>query len=158
MTKKKPIKRGKKTKSKKTVSKKPAKKVEKKSSSKPKGKKKVLIVEDERVLLTALSNKFTLEGFDVEMASNGQEGLNKALAEHPDMILMDILMPVMDGMTMLEQLRKDTWGKNAEVIILTNLADTGSVSEALDRGTFDFLVKSDWKMEEIVKKVREKLA
>lgn len=109
------------------------------------------------MLLTALSNKFTLEGFDVEMASNGKEGLEKALAIHPDIILLDILMPVMDGMTMLEKLRKDSWGKNAEVIILTNLADTGSVSEALDRGTFDFLVKSDWKMEEIVKKVREKI-
>ena len=129
----------------------------KKTTSKISKKKKILIVEDERVLLTALSNKFTMEGFNVIMALNGKEGLEKALKLHPDLILLDILMPVMDGMTMLEKLRKDSWGKNAEVIILSNLADTGSVSEALDRGTFDFLVKSDWRMEEIVKKVWEKL-
>lgn len=147
-----------KRKSKKTKKKKSRKKPgAKKGAAGKKDKKAILIVEDERVLLTALANKFTLEGFDVKMASNGEEGLKKALALRPDLILLDILMPVMDGMTMLEKLRKDAWGKNAEVIILTNLADTGSVSEALDRGTFDFLVKSDWKMEEIVKKVREKL-
>lgn len=74
--------------------------------------KKILIVEDEESLLKTLGEKFTLEGFEVVKAQNGVEGLRVALQEHPDLILLDIVMPVMGGMEMLGKLRQDDWGKN----------------------------------------------
>ena len=119
--------------------------------------KKILIVEDEVALLNALRDKFTREGFAVLEAKNGEEGLEIALREHPDLILLDIIMPVMDGMTMLAKLREDNWGKDAKVIVLTNLSDTEKVSAAMTKGTFDYLVKADWKLEDVVRKVRERL-
>lgn len=119
--------------------------------------KKILIVEDEPGLLNALVDKFTHEGFVVLSAKDGQEGLEVALPEHPDLILLDIIMPVMDGMTMLRDLRKDPWGKNVPVILLTNLSEAEKVAESLSQGVYYYLVKSDWKLEDIVKKVKEKL-
>lgn len=116
-----------------------------------------LIVEDEPAMLRALTETLTRAGFTVLEAHNGQEGLAVALREHPDLILLDLIMPVMDGMTMLRQLREDAWGKTAPVIILTNLSDAAKASEALQHHAFDFLVKSDWKLEDVVRKVRERL-
>lgn len=118
---------------------------------------KILIVEDDITLLRLLAVKFDEKGFTVLEAKNGEEGLNLAIIEHPDIILLDIVMPVMDGMSMLTELRKDSWGKNADVIILSNLSDAGRVSEALKNQVYDFLVKTDWTLEDLVKKVKEKL-
>lgn len=119
--------------------------------------KKILIVEDEKTLLDVLVNKFNREGFSVSSAVNGKVGLNLALKEKPDLILLDIVMPVMDGMTMIEKLRQDKWGASAPVIILTNLNDADKVTEGIQRGVYDFLVKSNWKINDVVKKVKDKL-
>ncbi len=72
--------------------------------------KKILVVEDDVPELNALRDKFTREGFSILTAKNGEEGLAIALREHPDLILLDIIMPVMDGITMLVKLREDSWG------------------------------------------------
>ncbi|OGH71913.1 MAG: hypothetical protein A3G00_00140 [Candidatus Magasanikbacteria bacterium RIFCSPLOWO2_12_FULL_43_12] len=120
-------------------------------------KKTILVVEDEISLLNALCDKLTRENFAVLEAKNGEEGLEVALREHPDLILLDIIMPVMDGITMLKKLREDAWGKNAKVIILTNLSDNEKVAEALEQKSQEYLVKSDWKIEDVVAKVRERL-
>jgi len=120
-------------------------------------KKTILIVEDEISLCNALRDKFAGEGFSVLSAKDGEEGLKLALSERPDLILLDIIMPVMDGITMLAKLREDTWGNNAKVIILTNLSDNEKVAEALARGSYDYLVKSNWKIEDVVAKVCERL-
>jgi len=123
-------------------------------------KGKILIVEivdDELSLLEVLTDKFSKEGFKVLRAKNGKDGLKVALTEHPDIILLDIIMPVMDGMTMLKKLREDEWGKDAKVIILTNLSDNEKTAQALADGSNDYLVKSDWKIEDVVKKVEERL-
>ena len=86
-------------------------------------KKKILIVEDERPILEPLVDKFTREGFEISVAHDGEEGLKSALEKHPDLIILDIVMPKMDGMTMLKKLREDdTWGRHARVILLTNLS------------------------------------
>lgn len=118
---------------------------------------KILIIEDESSLRNALRDKFTRDGFEVLEAKNGEEGLDVALREHPDLILLDIVMPKMDGMTMLTQLREDEWGKTARVITLTNLSDTEKVAEAIEHGSYEYLVKSDWKIEDVVATVRKKL-
>lgn len=117
----------------------------------------LLIVEDEQPLVSALATKFEHEGYRVLTAGNGAEGLEIALAEHPDLILLDIIMPVMDGMTMLKRLRKDDWGKTARVIFLTNLSDPENTIEALNSDTHDYLVKAHWRIQDIVEKARQRL-
>lgn len=120
--------------------------------------KSILVVDDEVSERNALRYKFTLEGFSILEAKDGEEGLRIALREHPDIILLDIFMPVMDGMTMLNKLRaKNEWGKTVSVIILTNLNEAKNVPKAVANGTYEYLVKSEWRMEDIVEKVKEKL-
>ena len=120
--------------------------------------KKILIVEDEAPLRNAVSDILTFEGFTVFQGKNGQEGLDVALREHPDLILLDLMMPVMDGLTMLEKLRQDhPWGETASVILLTNINDPEKVARATDAGSYDFLVKSDWNIEDVVKKIKVRL-
>ncbi len=119
--------------------------------------KKILIVEDELSLRNALRDKLTSEGFNILEAKSGKEGLDTALREHPDLILLDIIMPVMDGLTMLDKLRHDEWGTKAPVILLTNLSDKEDLAIRSPYGSLDYIVKSDWKIEDVVKKVREKL-
>jgi len=118
---------------------------------------KILIVEDEPAMLDILTAKLMQAGLIVITAGNGQEGLDVALAQHPDLILLDIIMPVMDGMTMLRELRKDPWGKSVRVMLLTNLSEAGRADESFEQEVYDYLVKSDWKLEDIVNKVKGKL-
>lgn len=118
---------------------------------------KILVVEDEPTLSTALVDKFTAEQFTVTAAKNGQEGLETALKEHPDLILLDIVMPVMDGMSMLAQLRKDVWGKTAKVMLLTNLSDPQKMSDSIAQDVAGYLIKSDWKLEDLVAEVKRKI-
>ena len=119
--------------------------------------KKILIAEDEPQLLKLLLDRFTKEGFVAVGAPDGAVALEMAFKEHPDLILLDILMPVMDGVTALRRLRQDAWGKTAFVMVLTNLRDSARVAECLSLGVPDYLVKSDCRLEEIVKRVKEKL-
>ncbi len=120
----------------------------------------LLIVEDEMSARRVLADKFTRDGFVVHESANGEAGLATALREHPDMILLDIVMPRMDGMTMLKKLREtDEWGKHVPVIILTNLtsADDGRTRDITELEPAYYLVKTDWKLEDLVAKVRERL-
>lgn len=117
-------------------------------------KKTILVVEDEEPVLTALVDKFSREGFLLSQAKDGEEGLALALKNHPDLILLDILMPKMDGIALLKKLREDKWGKNVPVFLLTNLSELEKISEAVKIGISGYLVKSDWKLEDIVKKVK----
>lgn len=119
--------------------------------------KTILIVEDEAALRNALSGKFERAGFLVFEGRNGEEGLEVAMREHPDIILLDVMMPVMSGMAMLKQLREDDWGKGAKVIMLTNLNDAEYIAGALEQGSCDYFIKSDWKIEDLVMKVKESL-
>ena len=119
--------------------------------------RKVLIVEDDTSLLRVLTDRLTQEGIKVLAAKNGKEGLAVALEEHPDLVLLDLIMPVMDGLTMLEKLRADRWGKNATVIILTVIADSQKVAQSTHVANYDFLVKSDCSMDDVVEKIKERL-
>ena len=117
-------------------------------------KKKIIIIEDESSLRNILVEKLNLEGFDVLEARNGEEGLDLTLSQKPDLILLDIIMPKMDGITMLKKLRGDSWGKKVPVIILTNLSSGTENLELVEKKVFSYLVKSDWKLEDIVKKIK----
>ena len=120
-------------------------------------KKTILIVEDEEPMQLALKDILAFEGFSVLEAKNGAEGLEVALKEHPDLILLDILMPQMNGLVMLKKLREDEWGKKAEVIILTNYDEKEYVATALENNTYDYFIKTDIKITEVIKKIKEKL-
>ncbi|PIT95188.1 response regulator [Candidatus Falkowbacteria bacterium CG10_big_fil_rev_8_21_14_0_10_39_9] len=118
-----------------------------------KSPKKILIVEDEISIAKALKMKLEREGFRAFLADNGKKGLTLALKEIPDLILLDIVMPVMDGMTMMEKLRAEPAGKKIKVLILTNLSYlTGDVSDKYK--VTDYLVKSDWKISDLIAKIK----
>lgn len=120
-------------------------------------KPKVLVVEDDHALREALLEKLSREECEVHAAVNGQEGLDIALREHPDLILLDIVMPVMDGVSMLRALREDNWGKNAPVVMLTNLNENDKVAQTLELGSYEYFVKSDHSIADIVTSIKEKL-
>lgn len=119
---------------------------------------KILIVEDEQTLSKALFQRLTAEGFSVLRAQNGEEGLEIAYREKPNLILLDIIMPKMDGLTMLGKLREDDWGKEVAVFMLTNLSNAKDVDMATKKGVYDYLIKSDWKLEDIVTKIKGELS
>lgn len=120
-------------------------------------KKTVLLVEDDTSLRTVLTDKLIDEGFNVIGALDGKDGLDKAIEHHPDVILLDIFMPRMDGITMLTHLREhDPWGKYVKVIVLTNSTDANTISKATGLGAEDFLIKSEWSLDGIVARLKEK--
>jgi CheY-like chemotaxis protein len=120
-------------------------------------KKNILVVEDEAPLRDVLKSKLEEEGFSVSTAVNGVEGLMAVQKEKPDLILLDILMPIMDGVTMLKELRIYEENRNIPVIVLTNLFDEKKVTECMEKGVYDYLVKIDWKIEDVVTLVKSKL-
>jgi len=119
--------------------------------------KTILIIEDEAMMSEALDDKLTREGFSVLVAKDGKEGLKMALKKRPDLILLDIILPKMGGLVMLKELRKNKWGKDAIVIVLTNLDSTDKVAEAVEGGMHEYLIKSNWPINGIVNKVKERL-
>ena len=122
-----------------------------------KTQKTILIIEDEKSLRGAIVDILRLKNFLTLEAKNGKEGVEMALSKHPDLILLDLIMPEMDGMTALKKIREDTWGETAPVIILTNLsAINGNVEDdAIAHRPTHYLIKSDWKLHDIVKKIEE---
>lgn len=119
--------------------------------------KKVLIVEDEEPLAKALASGLGGNEFEVITASNGEEGLKAALENKPSLILLDLFMPKMDGITMLKKLREDSWGSKVKVVILTNLEDREKLASAVENRVYDYLIKSNWNIADVLKKVRIEL-
>jgi len=119
---------------------------------------KVLVVEDEEILLTGLKEELESGGYTVQGASDGVEGLEQTKSFKPDLILLDLLMPKMDGMEMLQKLKADSSTRDVPVVILTNLSDYEKISEALSLGAMDYLVKANYKLEDLLEKVRTVLA
>jgi DNA-binding response OmpR family regulator len=121
---------------------------------------KILIVEDEEIMRKSLAEALKSSGFEALTAADGEEGLQMALTNHPDMMLVDIMMPKMDGIAMLKEIRKDEWGAHAKVMLLTNVSDVAKIAEAMESGmgeSYDYLVKTDWKLEDIVHRVKNRL-
>lgn len=124
--------------------------------------KKILIVEDEKALREALRDKLVKEDFIVVEATNGEEGLVMVTKEQPDLILLDIIMPKMDGFTMAEKMREIERSKGlaegrTPIIFLTNVDEEKGLPSGQKLGIYDYLVKSDWGLQNIVKKIKDKL-
>ncbi len=126
--------------------------------------KKLLVieeVEDDNSLRSILHDKFEIEGFRIVEARDGEEGLNVALSQHPDLILLDIILPKMDGITMMKKLRASgDWGKHVPIILLTNIsAEDEKLNQAIaENEPAYYLVKSNWTIQELVEKIRERLS
>ncbi len=121
-------------------------------------KKTVLVVEDDVALRKVLCDRLTDDGFNVAQAADGEEGLLQTTLKHPDIIILDVFMPKMDGISMLAKLRsRDEWGKNVRVIVLTNSTDAETISKVAGFGSTEFLIKSEWGLEALVARVRENL-
>lgn len=120
--------------------------------------KTVLIAEDEQAMLRALSDKFSRSDFEVIEAANGEEAEKLALDKKPDVVMLDIIMPKQDGIETMKKIRNSgKWGQEVPIIMLTNLSDAENVAEAAKFGVFDFLVKTDWRLDEVVKIVNKKI-
>ena len=123
-------------------------------------KKTILIIEDEEVFLRPLRAKLIAEGFAVLAAHDGAEGLELARQEKPDMILLDLKMPRMDGMTMLRALRETETGKAVPVLILTVLSinDDTRIREVAELTPIYYLEKGETPLTEVIEKIREVLS
>jgi CheY-like chemotaxis protein len=119
---------------------------------------KILLVEDEAPLLGAMTLKLKKAGFTVLQGHNGREGLDIAMKELPNIIITDIVMPEMDGLQMIQNIRQDQqWGISVPIILLTNLNDFNHVATAMEYGVHDYLVKSNWKLKDLLETVKNKL-
>ena len=120
----------------------------------PTESKHVLVIDDEKDLREAMMTALSYEGFKVETAENGKEGLTKALTLQPDLIFLDILMPVMDGIEMLKLLRSDPWGKEVPVIVLTAVDSMGKIAEIVEQGSNEYLPKASTTLGKIVERAK----
>lgn len=118
-------------------------------------KKILLVVDDESIVYKALSTQFTEEEITIVAATDGESGLKTALELHPDLILLDLVMPKMDGLTMLTKLREDDWGKQANVIVLTNIGEEEKEKEVAEKGIDAYLVKTNWNVLDVAKMVKD---
>lgn len=119
---------------------------------------KILVVEDEEILLTALQEELRQGGYTVEGAVDGEDGLNKIKAFKPDLVLLDLVMPKMDGMAVLKKLKESQETTDLPVVILTNLSDYERISEALSLGAKDYLVKANYSLSDLMDKVKAVLS
>lgn len=119
--------------------------------------KKILIVDDEASLGNVLATALTYEGYTTLKAIDGEAGLAIAEKELPDLIILDIMMPKVDGITMLKKLRENEETKKIKVIVMTALDDMGKIAEVLEAGGDDYIVKSKIELDGIIAKVKLKL-
>ena len=117
----------------------------------------VLLVEDDTFLANIYKTKFEMEGFVVDVAENGELGLKEVQKRQPDLVLLDILLPKMDGFTVLQHMKEDAELKNIPVILLTNLGQKDDVEKGLKLGAADYLIKAHFKPSETVDKVKSVL-
>lgn len=119
-------------------------------------KKTILLIEDEQLQIEVMLNGLKKE-FDVLLATTGQEGLDAAKKEKPDLIVLDLFLPKMKGADVLRQLQDDPETEDIPVIILTHLENEETYQEIKSIGDFDYLIKRNYSVDEIVDKIKEKL-
>jgi CheY-like chemotaxis protein len=119
---------------------------------------KILIVEDDDVLSKMYQKKFDISGYETQIAGNGEEGLAKMRAFAPDLVLMDVMMPKMDGFTALDHAKHDPALKHIPIVILTNLSTVQDSAAADKKGAVAHIVKSDLTPAQVVERVKEILA
>jgi DNA-binding response OmpR family regulator len=115
--------------------------------------KKILAIDDENDVLVIIKSALKSEGYDVVTANNGYDGLAIAQDEKPDLILLDLMMPEMDGFEVLENLRDNDTTMDIPVIVLTGLSERGKIREALDKGV-DYYIVKPFEYHDLISKVK----
>ncbi len=119
--------------------------------------KKILVIEDAPELADALRDLLTMKQYQTLVERSGQKGLDVALAEHPDLILLDLRLPDIDGFEVLRQLRQDSWGMSANVLILTAADTSEAIPEGIDLPREKILQKWQWGIENIASRIEAEL-
>lgn len=119
---------------------------------------KILVVDDEKDLRDALRTTLESAGYSVSEAADGEEGFKLAELEKPDLILLDIMMPKMNGHQVLNQLRQTPWGLHIHVLILTNADDPLNIAQGVGLHSDDYIIKSQTSLKDILTKVKQHLA
>ena|SRR5215469_9467805 len=116
----------------------------------------ILIVEDDKILLDMYADAFKHNGFTIIIAEDGKKGLDLALSEKPNIILLDLALPKIHGIEIMKSIRIDTWGKTVPIIVLTNLNVDGKILEAITRYNPVYcLLKANTTPEEVISKAKE---
>ncbi len=118
---------------------------------------KIAIIEDDQAISQMYRIKFENEGYDVDTAENGLLGLDLAEKMRPDIILLDLMMPEMNGQEMLTAMRKTAWGKNIKVIVLTNMGEQEVPPEVEQLGVTAIILKADMTPRQVAELVKQKL-
>ena len=116
-------------------------------------KTKILIIEDDKSLVNLIEQAFDSQNFDIILAIDAEEGLDKAVLEQPAIIILDILLPGKTGFECLEKLKENSKTKKIPVVILSNLGQDQEIREGLKLGAVDYLVKADFTIDEVTKKI-----
>ncbi len=119
--------------------------------------KKIAIIEDDQAISQMYRMKFESEGYQVETAENGKLGLELAEKMKPDMILLDIMMPEMNGDEMLAQMREQPWGKHIKVMVLTNVGEQELPAQLSKLDVLDIILKADMTPKQVSDKVKAEL-
>ena len=119
--------------------------------------KKILFIEDESALQTAFTDTITKGGYQAFSALDGEIGLNLAIKEMPDLILLDLILPKVDGFAVLESLKKNPALAHIPVIVLSNLGEASDIQRAIELGAQSYLVKTNYTLAEVIAKIRATL-
>lgn len=119
---------------------------------------KILLAEDDKFISRAYQDGFKRAGIEVAPAYNGEEALKKAFSEKPDLILLDLIMPIKNGFEVLSALKLDANLKNIPVVVLSNLSQDNDIERVKELGAIDFLIKSNLSLKEVIEKIKEHLA
>ena len=117
--------------------------------------KKILFIEDEQALQKTIGDRLSPEGYEIISALDGEIGLTLAREKKPDLILLDLILPKLQGLEVLKKLKEDIATQNIPVIILTNLEEMENVNKALELGATTYLVKANYSLEELAEKIRQ---
>ncbi len=120
---------------------------------------KVLLVEDDQILGKLYQAKFQKEGFDIQLAFDGQDGFDRMKSFSPDLVILDLIMPKVDGFTFLQKVKDDQElaKRGIPILVLSNLGQEADIKKAIDMGAKDFFVKADVSLSQMVEKVRKYL-
>lgn len=118
---------------------------------------KVLIIEDDKFIASLITQKLKEAGFDIELALDAEEGLKKIEARIPDILLLDLILPGIDGFEVLKKLKKDERTKHMPIIILSNLGGRDDVDKGIIMGADAYLIKSNIMPQDVIKKIQEVL-
>lgn len=120
-------------------------------------KAKILIIEDDRYISKMYQLKLSLEGYDVQVSENGRQGVDKVKEFMPDIILLDILMPELDGFEVLKIVKSEDTTKDIPVLIMSNLGQEDHIQKGMQLGAIGYIVKSQYTPSKVVDKIKETL-